>query len=104
MNLSTPNQDFLINQTAAEKKIRKKIKATITPYVVPLAKGLHQASEKKFENVPEQRQWIPTYMLDHPITVVLNVFWHWKAIGLKVSKFMGIQNQDMHIMVMLNKK
>ena len=36
-------------------------------------------------------------MLDHPITVVLNVFWHWKATGLKVSKFMGIQNQDEHI-------
>ena len=33
-------------------------------------------------------------MLDHPITVVLNVFWHWKATGLKVSKFMGIKNQE----------
>ena len=36
-------------------------------------------------------------MLDHPITVVLNVFWHWKATGFKVSKFMGIQNQEGHI-------
>ena len=36
-------------------------------------------------------------MLDHPITVVLNVFWHWKATGLKVSRFMGIQNQEEHI-------
>ena len=36
-------------------------------------------------------------MLDHPITVVLNVFWHWKATGLKVSKVMGIQNQKEHI-------
>ena len=32
-------------------------------------------------------------MLDHPITVVLIVFWHWKATGLKV----GIQNQEEHI-------
>ena len=37
------------------------------------------------------------YMLDHPITVVLNVFWHLKATGLKVSKVMGIQNQEEHI-------
>ena len=37
------------------------------------------------------------YMLGHPITVVLNVFWHWKATGLKVSKVMGIQNQEEHI-------
>ena len=29
-------------------------------------------------------------MLDHPITVVLNVFWHLKATGLKVIKFMGL--------------
>ena len=36
-------------------------------------------------------------MLDHPITLVLNVFWHWKATGLKVSKGMGIQNQEEHI-------
>ena len=36
-------------------------------------------------------------MLDHPITVVLNVFWHWKATGLKVIKVMGIQNQEEHI-------
>ena len=36
-------------------------------------------------------------MLDHPITVELNVFWHWKATGLKVSKFMGIQNQEEHL-------
>ena len=35
-------------------------------------------------------------MLDHPITVVLNVFWHWTATGVKVSKFMGIQNQEGH--------
>ena len=36
-------------------------------------------------------------ILDHPLTVVLNVFWHWKATGLKVSRFMGIQNQEEHI-------
>ena len=36
-------------------------------------------------------------MLDHPITVVLNVFWHLKATGLKVNKIMGIQNQEEHI-------
>ena len=36
-------------------------------------------------------------MLDHPITVVLNVFWHWKATGLKVIEFMGIQNQEEQI-------
>ena len=36
-------------------------------------------------------------MLDHPITVVLNVFRHWKATGLKVSKFMCIQNPEEHI-------
>ena len=36
-------------------------------------------------------------MLDHPITVVLHVFWHWKATGFKVSKFMGFQNQEGHI-------
>ena len=36
-------------------------------------------------------------MLDHSITMVLNVFWHWKATGLKVIKFMGIQNQEEHI-------
>ena len=36
-------------------------------------------------------------MLDHPITVVLNVFGHWKATWLKVSKVMGIQNQEEHI-------
>ena len=36
-------------------------------------------------------------MLDHPITMVLNSFGHWKATGLKVSKFMGIQNQEQHI-------
>ena len=36
-------------------------------------------------------------MLDHPITSVLNVFWHWKVTGLKVSKVMGIQNQEEHI-------
>ena len=33
----------------------------------------------------------------HPITVVLNVFWHWKATGLKVSKVIGIQNQEWNI-------
>ena len=37
------------------------------------------------------------YMLDHPITVVLNVFWYWKATGLKVNRIMGIQNQEEHI-------
>ena len=37
------------------------------------------------------------HMLDHPITVVLNVFWHWKATGLKASKVMGNQNQEEHI-------
>ena len=36
-------------------------------------------------------------MLDHPITVVLNVFGHKKATGLKVSKVMGIQNQEEHM-------
>ena len=36
-------------------------------------------------------------MLDHPITVVLNVFWHWKATGLKVSKVMDSQNQEEYI-------
>ena len=36
-------------------------------------------------------------MLDHPITMVLNVFWYWKATGLKVSMVMGIQNQEEHI-------
>ena len=36
-------------------------------------------------------------MLDHPITVVLNVFGHWKATGLNASKFMSIQNQEEHI-------
>ena len=36
-------------------------------------------------------------MLDHPITVVLNVFWHWKTTVLKVSRFMVIQNQEEHI-------
>ena len=36
-------------------------------------------------------------MLDHPITVVLNVFWHWKATGLKVTKVIGIRNQEEHI-------
>ena len=44
-----------------------------------------------------QRRQLDGYMLDHPITVVLNVFWHWKATGFKVSKFMGIQNQEGHI-------
>ena len=36
-------------------------------------------------------------MLDHPITVVPNFFWHWKATGLKISKVIGIQNQEEHI-------
>ena len=36
-------------------------------------------------------------MLDHLITVVLNVFMHWKATGLEVSTFVGIQNQVEHI-------
>ena len=36
-------------------------------------------------------------MLDHTLAVVLNVvFWHWKATGLKVSKFIGIQYQGEH--------
>ena len=33
-------------------------------------------------------------MLVHPIIVALNDFWHWKATGLKVSKFMGIQKYE----------
>ena len=37
------------------------------------------------------------YMLDHPITVVLNVFDTLKNNGLKVYKFMGIQTQEDHI-------
>ena len=49
----------------------------------------NQQTTKKHEKLPS--------MLDHPITVVLNVFWHWKATGLKVSRFMGIQNQEEHI-------
>ena len=36
-------------------------------------------------------------MLDHPITVVLNVLWKWKATELKVSTFMGNQNLEEHI-------
>ena len=36
-------------------------------------------------------------MLDHPITVVLNVFHTCKNTGLKVYKFMSIQNQEEHI-------
>ena len=36
-------------------------------------------------------------MLIHPITVVLNVFGHWKGTGLKVGKFMSIQKQEAHI-------
>ena len=36
-------------------------------------------------------------MLDHPITVVLNVFWHWETTWLKISNFMGIQNQEEHV-------
>ena len=63
----------------------KKIKTTRTPYVVPLAKDLHQASEKKFENVHEQRQWIPTYMLDHPITVVVR----WYLMFFGTGKLLG---------------
>ena len=36
-------------------------------------------------------------MLDHPITVVLNVFDTLKNNGLKVYKFMSIQTQEDHI-------
>ena len=36
-------------------------------------------------------------MLDHPITVVLNVFDTLKNNGLKVYKFMSIQPQEEHI-------
>ena len=36
-------------------------------------------------------------MLDHPITVVLNVFDTFKNNGLKVYKFMSIQTQEDHI-------
>ena len=36
-------------------------------------------------------------MLDHPITVVLNVFETSKNSGLKVYKFMSIQTQEEHI-------
>ena len=49
------------------------------------------------EKIRVGRETGNTHMLDHPITVVLNVFWHWKATGLKVSKVMGIQNQEEHI-------
>ena len=37
-----------------------------------------------------------SYMLDHPITVVLNVFDTLKNKGLKVYKFMSIQTQEEH--------
>ena len=36
-------------------------------------------------------------MLDHPITVVLNVFDTSKNNGLKVYKFMSIQTREKHI-------
>ena len=36
-------------------------------------------------------------MLDHPITVVLNVFDTLKNKGLKVYKLMSIQTQEEHI-------
>ena len=36
-------------------------------------------------------------MLEHPITVVLNVFDTLKNKGLKVYKFMSIQTQEEHI-------
>ena len=36
-------------------------------------------------------------MLDHPITVVLNVFDTLKNKGLNVYKFMSIQTQEEHI-------
>ena len=36
-------------------------------------------------------------MLDHPITVVLNVFDTLKNNGLKVYKLMSIQTQEDHI-------
>ena len=32
-----------------------------------------------------RKGFVPS-MLDPPITVVLNAFWHWKGTGLKVSK------------------
>ena len=38
-----------------------------------------------------------SYMLDHPITVVLTVFYTLKNKGLKVYKFMSIQTQEEHI-------
>ena len=37
------------------------------------------------------------YMLDHPITVVLNVFDTLKKNGFKVYKFVSIQTQEDHI-------
>ena len=37
------------------------------------------------------------FMLDHTITVVLNVFDTFKNKGLKVYKFISIQTQEEHI-------
>ena len=36
-------------------------------------------------------------MLDHPLTVVLNVFDTLKDNGLKIYKFISIQTQEEHI-------
>ena len=47
--------------------------------------------------VAKSPQIVAGYMLDHPITVVLNVFDTSKNNGLKVYKFMGIQTQEEHI-------
>ena len=44
-----------------------------------------------------QLNFYPAHMLDHPITVVLNVFDTLKNNGLKVYKFMSIQTQEDHI-------
>ena len=44
-----------------------------------------------------QKVKVLSCMLDHPITVVLNVFNIWKDTGLKVYTFMSIQNQEEHI-------
>ena len=40
---------------------------------------------------------VMSFMLDHPITVVLNVFDTLKNNGLKVYKIMSIQTQEGHI-------
>ena len=58
-------------------------------YVYPAAEKGFSAAEYKF--------LAQTFMLDHPITVVLNVFDTLKNNGLKVYKFMSIQTQEEHI-------